>query len=161
MIFELINPSDKCTFEAPNLKIAALVTCVLGNGQYSEKEYKYRANIDKTVQEQKTNLPKENTPAVSDLKSSHIVENTRAKVASVLSTQKAIVPQATTKAKPSLNNQNRLLTNVTPFKQPLNTPNPQEVVVVNQNNGNIGQNVSDRFLAHALTGGIGMYKNEA
>lgn len=25
MIFELINPSDKCTFEAPNLKIAALV----------------------------------------------------------------------------------------------------------------------------------------
>ncbi|MFI7914020.1 tail tape measure protein, partial [Acinetobacter baumannii] len=59
-----------------------------------EKEYKYRANIDKTVQEQKTNLPKENTPAVSDLKSSHIVENTRAKVASVLSTQKAIVPQA-------------------------------------------------------------------
>lgn len=107
MIFELINPSDKCTFEAPNLKIAALV---------------------------------------------------RAKVASVLSTQKAIVPQATTKAKPSLNNQNRLLTNVTPFKQPLNTPNPQEVVVVNQNNGNIGQNVSDRFLAHALTGGIGMGK---
>lgn len=81
-----------------------------------------------------------------------------AKVASVLSTQKAIVPQATTKAKPSLNNQNRLLTNVTPFKQPLNTPNPQEVVVVNQNNGNIGQNVSDRFLAHALTGGIGMGK---
>ncbi|EPQ3070249.1 phage tail tip lysozyme [Acinetobacter baumannii] len=123
-----------------------------------EKEYKYRANIDKTVQEQKTNLPKENTPAVSDLKSSHIVENTRAKVASVLSTQKAIVPQATTKAKPSLNNQNRLLTNDTPFKQPLNTPNPQEVVVVNQNNGNIGQNVSDRFLAHALTGGIGMGK---
>ncbi|EPG9526348.1 hypothetical protein JIM23_002436 [Acinetobacter baumannii] len=121
-----------------------------------EKEYKYRANIDKTVQEQKTNLPKENTPAVSDLKSSHIVENTRAKVASVLSTQKAIVPQATTKAKPSLNNQNRLLTNVTPFKQPLNTPNPQEVVVVNGNNGNISQNVNDRFLAHALTGGIGM-----
>ncbi|BBQ49868.1 hypothetical protein [Acinetobacter pittii] len=37
MIFELINPSDKCTFEAPNLKIAALVTCVLGNGQYCAK----------------------------------------------------------------------------------------------------------------------------
>lgn len=126
-----------------------------------EKEYKYRANIDKTVQEQKTNLPKENTPAISELKSSHIVDNTKAKVASVLSTQKAIVPQATTKAKPLLNNQSKLLTNVTPFKQPLNTPNPQEVVVVNQNNGNIGQNVNDRFLAHALTGGIGMYKNEA
>lgn len=126
-----------------------------------EKEYKYRANIDKSVQEQKSNLPKENAQAVAGLKSSHIVDNTRAKVASVLSTQKAIVPQATTKAKPSLNNQSKLLTNVTPFKQPLNTPNPQEVVVVNQNNGNIGQNVNDRFLAHALTGGIGMYKNEA
>ncbi|MCY3288625.1 hypothetical protein, partial [Acinetobacter pittii] len=49
-------------------------------------------------------------------------------------------------------------TNVTPFNQPLNTPNPQEVVVVNQNNGNIGQHVSDRFLAHALTAGNGMGK---
>lgn len=47
-----------------------------------------------------------------------------------------------------------------PFKQPLNTPNPQEVVVVNQNSGNIGQNVNDRFLAHAFTGGIGMGKFE-
>ncbi|WP_267530607.1 hypothetical protein [Acinetobacter oleivorans] len=37
MIFELINLSNKCTFEAPNLKIAAIVTCVLGNGQYSAK----------------------------------------------------------------------------------------------------------------------------
>ncbi|MFX5990099.1 hypothetical protein ABTF02_12535 [Acinetobacter baumannii] len=37
MIFELINLSDKCTFEASNLKIAAIVTCVLGNGQYSAK----------------------------------------------------------------------------------------------------------------------------
>lgn len=44
------------------------------------------------------------------------------------------------------------------FKQPLNSPNPQEVVVINDNNGNIGQNVNDRFLAHALTGGIGMGK---
>lgn len=126
-----------------------------------EKEYKYRANIDKSVQEQKSNLPKENTQAVAELKSSHIVDKTRAKVASVLSTQKAIVPQVATKAKAQLNNQSKLLTNVTPFKQPLNTPNPQEVVVVNQNNGNIGQNVNDRFLAHALTGGIGMNKNEA
>jgi len=48
------------------------------------------------------------------------------------------------------------ITKIPAFKQPLNTPNPQEVVVVNGNNGNIGQNVNDRFLAHALTGGIGM-----
>ncbi|EPP8766632.1 hypothetical protein QDT13_001905 [Acinetobacter baumannii] len=45
MIFELINPSDKCTFEAPNLKIAALVTCVLGNGQYSAKGIKHDLDV--------------------------------------------------------------------------------------------------------------------
>lgn len=82
------------------------------------------------------------------------------KLNSVLSTQKAIAPQAAKSAKPQLNNQSKLLTNVMPFKQPLNTPNPQEVVVVNQNSGNIGQNVNDRFLAHAFTGGIGMGKFE-
>ncbi|AIL77347.1 hypothetical protein RG113_003062 [Acinetobacter baumannii] len=45
MIFELINLSDKCTFEAPNLKIAALVTCVLGNGQYSAKGIKHDLDV--------------------------------------------------------------------------------------------------------------------
>lgn len=126
-----------------------------------DKEYKYRANIDNSIQEKKPNLPKENKTAVTQNSSTNIVDNTRAKVASIVSTKKAIVPQATKRSSPQLNNQNKLLTKVTPFKQPLNTPNPQEVVVVNQNNGNIGQNVNDRFLAHALTGGIGMYKNEA
>ncbi|MEO4181419.1 hypothetical protein [Acinetobacter pittii] len=45
MIFELINPSDKCTFEAPNLKIAAIVTCVLGNGQYSAKGMQHDLDV--------------------------------------------------------------------------------------------------------------------
>lgn len=45
MIFELINLSDKCTFEAPNLKIAALVTCVLGNGQYSAKGIQHDIDV--------------------------------------------------------------------------------------------------------------------
>lgn len=35
MIYDLINPSDPITFEAPDLKIAALVTIVLGGGQYA------------------------------------------------------------------------------------------------------------------------------
>lgn len=121
-----------------------------------DKEYKYRANIDNSIQEKKPNLPKENKTAVTQNSSTNIVDNTRAKVASIVSSKKAIVPQATKRSSPQLDNQNKLLTKVTPFKQPLNTPNPQEVVVVNQNNGNIGQNVNDRFLAHALTGGIGM-----
>ncbi len=44
------------------------------------------------------------------------------------------------------------------FQQPINTPNPQEEVVINGNTGNIAQNINDRFLAHALTGDIGMGK---
>lgn len=123
-----------------------------------DKEYKYRANIDNSIQEKKPNLPKENKTAVTQNSSTNIVDNTRAKVASIVSTKKAFIPQATKRSNPQLDNQNKLLTKVTQFKQPLNTPNPQEVVVVNQNNGNIGQNVDDRFLAHALTGGIGMGK---
>jgi len=34
MIYEIINPSDKATFIAPNLMIAGLVTLILGGGQY-------------------------------------------------------------------------------------------------------------------------------
>ena len=34
MLYELINPSDPVTFEAPDLKVAALVTIILGQGQY-------------------------------------------------------------------------------------------------------------------------------
>ncbi|EXS28507.1 hypothetical protein J690_1902 [Acinetobacter sp. 742879] len=45
MIFELINLSDKCTFEATNLKIAAIVTCVLGNGQYSAKGIQHDLDV--------------------------------------------------------------------------------------------------------------------
>ena len=36
------------------------------------------------------------------------------------------------------------------------SPAPQEVVVKNQNSGTINQNVSNRLLAHAITGGLGM-----
>lgn len=39
MIFELINPSDKCTFEAPNLKIAALVRAVTDITAFSTSQY--------------------------------------------------------------------------------------------------------------------------
>lgn len=45
---------------------------------------------------------------------------------------------------------------VEPAKEYLSSPSPQQVVVVNQNNGNINQNISDRLLAHAITGGLGM-----
>ena len=37
MLYELINPSDQTHFEAPNLLVAALVTFLLGQGQYGAK----------------------------------------------------------------------------------------------------------------------------
>lgn len=44
-------------------------------------------------------------------------------------------------------------------KERLSSPAPKEVVVLNQNNDTISQNVSNRGLAHAFTGGLGMGKN--
>lgn len=35
MLFEIINPSDKYTIEAPDLEIAALAVCVPGEGKYA------------------------------------------------------------------------------------------------------------------------------
>lgn len=34
-LYELVNPSDSCTFQAPTVHIATLVTVLLGGGQYS------------------------------------------------------------------------------------------------------------------------------
>lgn len=39
MYYNLVNPSDPVTFEAPDLKIAALVTLILGHGQYAADPY--------------------------------------------------------------------------------------------------------------------------
>ncbi|MNG56828.1 hypothetical protein D3C78_185180 [compost metagenome] len=51
-------------------------------------------------------------------------------------------------------------THIEPAKEYLTSPSPQQVVVVNQNGGNINQNVSDRLFAHAITGGLGMGANQ-
>ncbi|EOH6030395.1 phage tail tip lysozyme [Acinetobacter baumannii] len=90
-------------------------------------------------------------------KSENIFNQTSRKLKGVLSSKTPHIP--TSKGRLSSNETSLKsipITKVPAFKQPINTPNPQEVVVVNGNNGNIGQNVNDRFLAHALTGGIGM-----
>ncbi len=44
---------------------------------------------------------------------------------------------------------------VASVKEPLNTAKPLEVKVTNTSNEIIGQNISDRTLAHAITGGVG------
>lgn len=38
MLFEIINPSDPYTMEAPDLEIAACAVCLLGSGQYGLNE---------------------------------------------------------------------------------------------------------------------------
>lgn len=79
--------------------------------------------------------------------------------ASALSTTPAEVlkaPRANTLASytaPKIN------TAVEPAKEFLTAAEPQRVQIVNQNSGNINQNVSDRMLAHAITGGLGMGAN--
>lgn len=45
---------------------------------------------------------------------------------------------------------------IQPAKEFPLSPAPQEVVVKNQNSGTINQNVSNRLLAHAITGGLGL-----
>ncbi|MCL6164808.1 glycoside hydrolase family protein [Acinetobacter baumannii] len=89
---------------------------------------------------------------------SNKLEESKKSIKQVLATKPAILP--TVQKSPNVNSKlkTQFNTAVQPFKQPLNTPNPQEVVVVNGSNGNISQNVNDRYLAHALTGGIGMGK---
>jgi Mu-like prophage protein len=94
-------------------------------------------------------------------KPENIYNQTSKKLTSVLSSKSAHIPIAKRDSNAAVTNlKTSPITKVPVFKQPLNSPNPQEVVVVNGNNGNIGQNVNDRFLAHALTGGIGMGNKE-
>ncbi|WP_151743010.1 MULTISPECIES: phage tail tip lysozyme [unclassified Acinetobacter] len=45
---------------------------------------------------------------------------------------------------------------IEPSKEYFSPKEPQKVQVVGQNNGSINQNVSNRVLAHAITGGLGM-----
>ena len=55
---------------------------------------------------------------------------------------------------------NQLLETVEDLVSEAARSSPQQVVVVNQSGSNINQNVSDRLLAHAITGGLGMGNNQ-
>ncbi|EOQ73047.1 phage tail tip lysozyme [Acinetobacter lactucae] len=90
-------------------------------------------------------------------KQENIYNQTSRKLSGVLSSRTPHIPTSNRDQSSNVTSLKSIpITKIPAFKQPLNTPNPQEVVVVNGNNGNIGQNVNDRYLAHALTGGIGM-----
>ncbi|MFW1788759.1 phage tail tip lysozyme [Acinetobacter pittii] len=126
-----------------------------------------RALLTTNNQDDKTKAKTDvNTKAVKNIskvepKPENIYNQTSKKLTGVLSSKTAHIPYAKRDSISTVTNlKSSPITKVSAFKQPLNSPNPQEVVVVNGNNGNIGQNVNDRFLAHALTGGIGMGNKE-
>ncbi|SSM54475.1 lambda family phage tail tape measure protein [Acinetobacter baumannii] len=126
-----------------------------------------RALLTTNNQDDKTEAKTDvNTKAVKSIskvepKTENIYNQTSKKLTGVLSSKTAHIPYAKRDSISTVTNlKSSPITKVSAFKQPLNSPNPQEVVVVNGNNGNIGQNVNDRFLAHALTGGIGMGNKE-
>jgi len=76
---------------------------------------------------------------------------------SMLSTVSAVTPIATrANSLAASYTPPKLESKIQPAKEYLTSPKPQEVVVKNQNNGTINQNVSNRMLAHAITGGLGM-----
>lgn len=77
--------------------------------------------------------------------------------ASILSTQPAVTPVALRPNSLAASyTPPKLETKIEPAKEYLTSPDPQKVHVVNSNSGNISQNVSNRILAHAITGGLGM-----
>lgn len=112
------------------------------------------SNVQKTTEE----MNKVGSDSNEIISFSNKLEESKKSIKQVLANKPAILPTA--QKKPNITSQLKTQFNTTiqPFKQPLNTPNPQEVVVVNGSSGNISQNVNDRYLAHALTGGIGMGK---
>ena len=78
---------------------------------------------------------------------------------SMLSTQPAVTPVAArSNSLAASYTPPKLETKVEPAKEYLTSLAPQEVVVKNQNSGTINQNVSNRILAHAITGGLGQDK---
>lgn len=75
----------------------------------------------------------------------------------VLNMNSAVKPEATRTNNLAANySQPKIDSNIQPAKEFLTSPAPQEVFVRNQNSGTINQNVSNRLLAHAITGGLGM-----
>lgn len=144
-----------------------------------EAEAAKRANMARAVyshegnkvvkKEPKSNDAKQSQNKMNGTKNAHTAivntaENMMQSVeprTSMLSTKKAEVTAVTrTSSLASSFTPPKINTHVEPAKEYLTSPSPQQVVVVNQNGGNINQNVSDRLLAHAITGGLGMGNNQ-
>ena len=90
-----------------------------------------------------------------------IVNSAKNNTASLLAAKTSETPTiARTSSLGTSFNPPKINTHVEPAKEYLTSPRPQQVIVVNQNGGNINQNVSDRLLAHAITGGLGMGNNQ-
>lgn len=112
------------------------------------------SNVQKTAEE----INKVGNDSNEIISFSNKLEESKKSIKQVLASKPAVLPTALKKPNVTSQLKSQFNTTFQPFKQPLNSPNPQEVVVVNGSSGNISQNVNDRYLAHALTGGIGMGK---
>lgn len=76
---------------------------------------------------------------------------------SMLSKQAPVIPLASRpKSMAAAYNSPIMDNKIEPSKEFFSPKEPQKVQVVGQNNGSINQNVSNRVLAHAITGGLGM-----
>ncbi len=144
-----------------------------------ESEAAKRANMARAVynhegnkavkKEPKSNDAKQSQNKVNGTKNAHTAivntaENMMQSVeprTSMLSIKNAEVPAVTrTSSLASSFTPPKINTQIEPAKEYLTSPSPQQVVVVNQSGSNINQNVSDRLLAHAITGGLGMGNNQ-
>lgn len=99
---------------------------------------------------QNAEMPKIEPPAIESMK--------KPATQNVWKAPKA-VQQPVAKVQPiqSLPPKKVMQTAIQPVKEQLSSSGPQQVMVVNGSGGdNIGQNIGDRDLAHAVTGGIGM-----
>ncbi|EXB47278.1 hypothetical protein J522_1929 [Acinetobacter baumannii 146457] len=91
-----------------------------------------------------------------NLSATTMVQSAKGQV-SLLSKQAPVTPLASrAKSMAAAYNSPKMDNKIEPSKEFFSPKEPQKVQVVGQNNGSINQNVSNRVLAHAITGGLGM-----
>ncbi|KYQ83282.1 hypothetical protein AWW72_14895 [Acinetobacter sp. NRRL B-65365] len=91
-----------------------------------------------------------------NLSATTMVQSAKGQV-SMLSKQAPVTPLASRpKSMAAAYNSPIMDNKIEPSKEFFSPKEPQKVQVVGQNNGSINQNVSNRVLAHAITGGLGM-----
>ncbi|WP_277559423.1 hypothetical protein [Acinetobacter beijerinckii] len=114
------------------------------------------AKVNSPIQLENINIQKSNSKNQIKTNANSIVNKSKQNVP-VLNMQSSATPiAARTYNLAASYTPPKFETKVQPAKEFLTSPTPKEVIVKNQNSGTINQNVSNRLLAHAITGGLGM-----